>query len=217
MYNIYISSGKMSHPQFEFVSFPAVQTVLLLRAEQVRGDVTSPFFNTSLLSVWIYNEYHNRCRDKTNLISCADMSVCCHSVERSLPLHKHGAAHRGSVYSAHTYTPWLQWTCSYKHEARETGRKGDLSVQLAFCSAGSNVACLPGGPLRQERVHRDPTGPPPSQTADRGPVWKLYRDPITHHTAKHCSGHQMTSFPHLTLYSEGECSATERVIRLSLL
>lgn len=114
------------------------------------------------------------------------------------------------IRHTHTHCVWLRWTGSCKHEARETGRKGDLSVQLAFCSAGSNVACLPGGPLRQERVHRDPTGPPPSQTPDRGPVWKLYRDPITHHTAKLCSGHQMTSFLHLILRGGGGGAQPQR-------
>lgn len=39
----------------------------------------------------------------------------------------------------------------------------------------------------------------PATQPDRGVVWKLCRDPITHHTAKHCSGHKMTSFPHFTL------------------
>lgn len=60
--------------------------------------------------------------------------------------------------------------------------KGVLSVQLAFCSAGSNVACLPARPLRQERVHWDPIGHSSSYTPDRGVSVKFYRDPITHAT-----------------------------------
>lgn len=63
--------------------------------------------------------------------------------------------------------------CEQAHTNRNQERqidKGDLSVQLAFCSVESNVACLPGSPLRQERVHWDPTGPPISHTPDRGDV-----------------------------------------------
>lgn len=72
-----------------------------------------------------------------------------------------------------------------RERKRERGR--ELSVQLAFCSVGSNKSCLPGSPLRQEQLPRDPTEPPTSQTSDRGAVWKLYRDLITHCMAKHCS------------------------------
>lgn len=72
----------------------------LSKPATLRSEMTSPPW--SLFSGWIYNEYHVPCRGPANLISCADVSVCCHSAEWSLPLHKHGAAHCGSVYPAHT-------------------------------------------------------------------------------------------------------------------
>lgn len=60
---------------------------------------------------------------------------------------------------------------------KERGRKGDLSVQLAFCSAGSNKNCLPGSPLRQGRLPRNPTGPPTIQTSDRGDCLQTLQRP----------------------------------------
>lgn len=108
----------------------------------------------------------------------------------------------------HTHTP-SRLVRTWRH--KERGRKGDLSVQLVFCSAGSNKNCLPGSPLRQGRLPRNPTGPPTIQTSDRGAVCTLYRDPITHHPAKHCSGHKMTTLP--TIYSllgEGLATGTHR-------
>lgn len=50
------SFRKVTDPQFKSAGFPTVQTVLLLREEQVGGDVTPQFFsNTKLLSVPILN------------------------------------------------------------------------------------------------------------------------------------------------------------------
>lgn len=85
-----------------------------------RSEVTSPVW--SRLSVWIYNEYHIRCKGKANLISCADVSVCCHSAEWSLPLHKHGAAQCGSVYPADTHSRCNEQTLHNTKTQRERER-----------------------------------------------------------------------------------------------
>lgn len=88
-------------------------------------------------------------------------------------------------------------------QRQKKGRKGDLSVHLAFCSAGSNKSCLPGSLRRQERLPRDPTAPPTNRTSDKGAVRTLYRDPITDQMAECCSGHKITPFLHFILY-QGE-------------
>lgn len=48
-----------------------------------------------------------------------------------------------------------------------TNRKGGLSLQLAVCSAGSSITCLPDDLLRQERGRRDFTGRLGSHKPDR--------------------------------------------------
>lgn len=131
----------------------------------------SVLLNASLLSAWIYNEHVHCCRDGADLISCADTPVCRQSAEWSLPLHKHGAAHCGSMHHtrthAHTHCDGSKLALGYIERERQV-EKVTCQCSWHFCSAGSSVACLPGGPLRQERVHWDPAGPPPSQTPDRG-------------------------------------------------
>lgn len=132
---------------------------------------------SSLVAVGIYNEHHNRCRDKANLISRADLSHCRHSAERSLPLHEHGAAHCGSVYPAHTCTLWLQAPTNTEPE-RERDRRKRWLVSAAGILFRRE---LPSSPLRQERVHRDPTEPPPRPTPDRGARLKTLHRP--YHTS----------------------------------
>lgn len=96
----------------------------------------------------MYNEYHDCCRE-TKLISLAvpicqpaislfsGHYLCISMVLLTVEAH--------ACYVQHAGTCTEVCDCSERAHKntkpeRETGRKGGLSVQLAFCSAGSNAA-----------------------------------------------------------------------------